>query len=640
VKLEQAILEIKRRLKITEVIGRSVRLKKRGTNWIGLCPFHAEKTPSFNVHEEEGYFKCFGCGAGGDVFTFLEKKTGQLFVDIVRGLAGECGLALEGDIQGAASTKENARYEQQTKLLGALQAFFSNSLFDGHGKEALHYLATERKLTAEQLRRYGFGFAGALDDEVLKFLAKTGVELRDAESLGLVRLHQQGAPSSVFKGRITIPIRSQSGEIMAFGGRVFRRSDERAKYINSRASDHYKKKAVFFGLFESLPLIKRGLPAVIVEGYFDAVAVLEVGFPSVAPCGTSLTSQQLNLLKRHTDRIILCFDQDRAGKTAFQKALMAALELGFLVQVVDLGQAKDPDELRRQFGAEQLRKCIVEAKDAVEKLINRIQALASAGLKERIRGIRFLLPFLGAHPSHLVRKQYFRMAARALGEDEKSLEAEYELLKKPKKKNEVPVKSAPAVRESELPRSVTPVRHQGMSARHHMLFCGVLKDPRLIDRLDPELLADLPVLLKNLFLQLTDLLSKNKELTPHLLATQLYLPNEPTFFSAFVSAAKAAETLDYYDAERMVNGYIALEKARKEKAMLQETHEKMRRLSMEGEYAQAKALLIEQTESLKQKSPQPKAPEQPSKAISLLAPTTTRDYTVATDLPEDDGGWF
>lgn len=642
-KLEQATSEIKRRLKITEVIGRSVRLKKRGANWIGLCPFHREKTPSFNVHEDEGYFKCFGCGAGGDIFTFLEKKTGQLFIDVLRQLAAECGVTLDDGVNGPAVSPDELKHTQKKKkLLNDVQRFFAEGLFaPGAGKEALDYLLGPRKLSIEQVKRYGFGFAGTRDDDVLKHLAKTGAELGDADSLGIVRLQENGPPVSVFKGRITIPIRSQNGEVVAFGGRIFRPGDERAKYINSRANDLYQKKAVFFGLFESLPLLRQGLPGVIVEGYFDAVAVLESGFPALAPCGTALTREQLTLLKRYTERLVLCFDKDSAGRAAFLKSLLMALELGFLLQSVNLGQAKDPDDLRQRAGGERLKQCISDAKDAVEVLIHRVAELASAGLKERIRGIRFLLPFLGAHPSPLVKNQYFRMAALSLKEDEKALIREYEQLKAAPKKGAPRVLDAPIAGRPTAPslKSETP-KSRPLSLSHNMLLTAVLRTPHLINQLTPELLNALPGTLSSLFFQLAALLAKNVELTVQTLADQLYLPNDPVFISTFVHAAKAAEKLNYQEAEQMVNGYVAIENKKKEKAELLHAQEKMQRLSKDGEFAKAKALLMSQTESLRQKRPKAKEVEHSAKAISLLAPPTTRDYTMPTDLPEDDGGWL
>lgn len=173
-----------------------------------------------------------------------------------------------------------------------------------------------------------------------------------------------------------------------------------------------------------------------------------------------------------------------------------------------------------------------------------------------------------------------------------------------------------------------------------MLLCAILKNPRLIERLEAEYLTALPDALRGLFFQLTALLAEHTELTPHTLSSRLFLPNDPMFLTAFVAAAKAAEKLEYIEAERMVDGYVDLEKRKKENAMLLKAQDTMQRLSRAGEFGQAKALLLSQTESLRLRRPRTKEVEQRSKATSLLAPPTTPDYTVPTDLPEDDGGWL
>ncbi|MEI6790098.1 MAG: CHC2 zinc finger domain-containing protein, partial [Myxococcaceae bacterium] len=376
-KLEEAIIEIKRRTDLVRVIGQTVKLKKHGSNYQGLCPFHSEKTPSFNVKADKGYFKCFGCGASGDVFSFLEKQSGQLFMDIVKRLAGELGVELDHAYQPKVS---NALFE----TLLETQSQFKKQL----SGEALAYLTQKRRYPKEIIEARGLGFGG------------TG---------------------PLFYGRIKIPIYNHRGQLVAFGGRIFGPGErDRPKYVNSPASEIYEKSQVLYGLYESLSLIRQQKRVFLVEGYFDVIALLALGIPAVAPCGTSLTEAHVELLKKYTQEITLCFDQDSAGKAAHQKALMLFLSKGFQVRAVNLTE-KDPDSFWQQAQGELLVNLCNEARDAVEVRIEQALQEGLGGVHERIQALQVLLPFLSAYPDPLVNRQYVRLAARILKEDESLL---------------------------------------------------------------------------------------------------------------------------------------------------------------------------------------------------------------------------
>ncbi len=374
-KLEDAIQEIKRRTDLAQVIGQTVKLTRHGSHYVGLCPFHSEKSPSFNVTPSKGFFKCFGCGAGGDVFTFLEKTTGQLFMDIVKRLAADLNIEIDQSFKPRVAPKV---FEQ----IAGSQAAYKRGLTDA----SWAYLTKERKYTPELIERMGLGFGG----------------------------DQPG----LFQGRITIPIKDHRGQVVGFGGRWLGECPPgKPKYVNSQASEAYDKSRILYGLFDSLPLIKKQDRVVLVEGYFDVMALLAVGVPAVAPCGTSLTESHVELIQKYTQKVVLCFDQDAAGQKAHEKALMLFLSHGFQVQTVQLAE-KDPDSLWQQGRQRELEALFEKPADAIEARIHKALADSVGGVQQRIAALQALLPFLSAHPNPLVNRQYVRLAAKLLTEDE------------------------------------------------------------------------------------------------------------------------------------------------------------------------------------------------------------------------------
>lgn len=417
-KLEDAIVEIKRRADIGQVIGQHMVLKKNGSSLIGLCPFHDEKTPSFNVRSDRGYFKCFGCGAAGDVFEFIQKKTGQLFMDVVRQMASQMSIEIDPLPGHELNTHKQEERERLHAALEAAHEFFRMSLTNYRGENSpLAYVVSERKLTPDRIARLGIGYGG---EDLANFLSKRKVSIEDAMAVGLLREGTYG-PYAFFSHRIIIPIRDTRGKLVGFGGRAFEASsNSNAKYINSPSSPLYDKSRILYGLFESLALIKKAKPLVLVEGYFDALALHDIEIGAVAPCGTSLTESHIEILGRYTRHVVLCMDQDKAGRQAQDKALLMLLRAGFQVRAARM-QEKDPDVLWRQGRKDELQKIIEKAPDAVEEKITRLASLNFSGVAERIQTISTLLPFLCSSPSGLVNRQYIRLTAQLFKEDESVL---------------------------------------------------------------------------------------------------------------------------------------------------------------------------------------------------------------------------
>ncbi len=436
---EDVIAEIKRRADIGAVVGRSVKLTKRGRNLVGLCPFHSEKSPSFNVRPDEGFFYCFGCRAAGDVVEFLVKSTGRGFLDVLSELAAETGVALP---EVELSPAESAALKERKRLLRVCelaQVFFRTRLQSDEGRTARAYLADVRRLDDKAIDDFGLGFGGQGDHGLREFLGTHGVAVDDGVAAGVLGRGERGA-YDFFRQRITIPIRNPRGDVVSFGGRIFGgAADPRVlpdgstrtppKYLNGPQSAVYDKGNTLYGLFEAQPALKQGKPAVLVEGYFDAIAVHRAGLSTaVAPCGTSLTPRHVDELKRRVGeagRVIVALDADRAGQEAAAKAMLMLLAADVDAGFVALPD-KDPDQLVQAGRADELKGLLLGAPSALDHLVARAQEKATGSVQARVAAVDGLLPFLAAPARELVRKGAIRAAARALGEDALVLEREVE----------------------------------------------------------------------------------------------------------------------------------------------------------------------------------------------------------------------
>ena len=428
---EEVINEIKQRADIGAVIGRSVKLKKQGRNYIGLCPFHTEKSPSFNVRPDEGFFYCFGCRAAGDVVEFLVRSTGRGFLDIITDLAAETGVPIP---QSTLSEQESQVQKDRKRILKVCelaQVFFRTRLTNDEGRAARAYLADTRKLDDDAINTFGLGFGGAGDKGLREFLTGQGYSLDDGVRAGVLGRGERGE-YDFHRQRITIPIRNTRGEVVSFGGRIFGTAAEPwrtadgslrtpPKYLNGPQSPVYDKGSMLYGLYEAQPALKAGKPAVLVEGYFDAIAVHRAGLATaVAPCGTSLTQRHVDEIKKRVGeggRTIVCLDADRAGQEAAAKAILMLLVSDLDAAFVVLPE-KDPDQLVQEGRLDELRGLLLGAPGALEHLIDRAREKASGSIQARVAAIDALLPFLAAPARELVRREAIKAAAKAFSEDE------------------------------------------------------------------------------------------------------------------------------------------------------------------------------------------------------------------------------
>src|SRR5450432_2610625 len=344
---------VKQQADIVRVIGEYVRLKKSGQNFTGLCPFHAEKSPSFAVHPVKQIYHCFGCGVGGDVFKFVMEVDKVAFPEAIRIVAEKCGIAIPRPRE--RSPEERKENQQRTVLVEMhreAQTFFVQQLGGTmEGKAARAYLE-DRGLDKDAIARFGIGYAPSGGDGLLRFLKGKYREPQLIES-GLISREQSGGTRMYdrFRRRITFPIANDGGKIVAFGARAL--GDDQPKYLNSPETPIYSKSNLLYHLDRAKEALRRADFAVLVEGYMDAIAVARAGISNVvASCGTSLAEPQIKLLSRFTKRVIVNYDPDTAGQTATERSISLLLEQDFEVRVLALPGNADPDKFIRAQGAE------------------------------------------------------------------------------------------------------------------------------------------------------------------------------------------------------------------------------------------------------------------------------------------------
>jgi DNA primase len=418
---------VKQQADIVRVIGEYVRLKKSGQNFTGLCPFHGEKTPSFAVHPVKQIFHCFGCGKGGDVFSFVMEMEKCPFPEAVRIVAEKCGIALpQPKERSPEERKENQQRAVLIEMHREAQTFFTKQLeTTGEGRAARAYLE-DRGLDKDAIARFGIGYAPSGGDALLRHLKQKYPDKLLAES-GLVSKDQSNARLfDRFRRRITFPIANESGKIVAFGCRAL--GDDQPKYLNSPETPIYSKSNVLYHLDRAKDALRRQDFAVLVEGYMDAIAVARAGISNVvASCGTSLAEPQIRLLGRFTKRVIVNYDPDAAGQAATERSVSLLLENDFEVKVLALpaiGDKKaDPDLYIREKGAEAYLKALKESPPYVDYLIGRARQMDLTSGEGKLKALNYLLPYVQKIPNALLRSEWATRISQQLRIDEPVLRA-------------------------------------------------------------------------------------------------------------------------------------------------------------------------------------------------------------------------
>jgi DNA primase len=411
--------EVRDRTNIVEVVKRHVELKRAGTaNWRGLCPFHAEKTPSFYVHESRQFFHCFGCGEKGDVLSFVMKIEQCPFPEALRSLARDAGVDLPERPQSAAERRAREEEESERELMlraveGAV-AFFEAQLQTQAGAAARTYISS-RGISDEVAGRFRVGYApggwGALEKHLQSLKIPTAI----AETLGLLGVNDRGR-YDFFRDRIMLPVIDRQKRAVGFSSRLLDPEAKDRKYVNSPDSPLFHKKKELYGMAAAADAIRRSREAIVVEGNFDVMALHEAGIDNaVAPMGTALTPEQIGMLGRMADRVVVVFDGDDAGVRAARKAVPLFVEADVDGRVARMPRGLDPDEFVRKEGADAFRRLTVNGKPAVEHFIDDLARGAEATIPGRMSALEEAAPILARVRNVTARELYGSRLASALG---------------------------------------------------------------------------------------------------------------------------------------------------------------------------------------------------------------------------------
>ncbi len=422
---DDKVAEIRERTDLVALVKDHVELKRSGSSYRGLCPFHSEKTPSFYVHPDRGFFHCFGCQASGDAIAFVMRLEGLSFVEALRTLAERSGVEIsevDGEAERAAR-KARAYHERMLAVVEAAAGFFLKMRQEHRLSEMARAELSNRNISEETASRFRLGYAPHGWDELALFLRERGFSPIDCEKVGLL-VPRKSADGHYdrFRHRLMFPIADVHGRIVAFSGRALTPlpGDERpgtdppAKYVNSPESPLYHKGDVLFGLHEARVELRRREYAILCEGNFDVLALSQAGFANVvAPLGTAFTAAQAKLLRRYVPTVVLIFDADNAGRKAVRAAQPLLAAAGLSAKVVTLPAGDDPDSFLRTRGPEVLERLIESAPGLIEHLIETAAFEAGADARGKAEAIEALGPVLASVDSPIEARVYVERVAQA-----------------------------------------------------------------------------------------------------------------------------------------------------------------------------------------------------------------------------------
>ena len=467
---------------IEDVVGQHVTLKRSGSNMFGLCPFHGEKTASFSVAPDKGIYYCFGCHKGGGAINFVMELEGLSYPDAVRSLAKRVGMEVPEDEQ------YQSKYRQQERLWALHKEaarFFHSQLYAPVGAEALNY-ALGRGMSKYILTTFGVGFAPDTWDSLVKALRSKGYTDQELRDSGLVTVSQKnGNLFDRFRGRLMFPIIDVRGNIIAFGGRIVKNDKEAAKYLNSPETLIFNKRKNLFGL--NLAKKTKQDYMILVEGNIDVVALHQYGFDNaVASLGTSLTEEQVVLLSRYTEQVVLIYDGDEAGQRATQRAIPILEKAGIRVKVLQLRDAKDPDEFLKKFGADRFKLLLEGSANRVEYQLSTIAKKFDLREDEqRIRYIQEAADLISSLGSAVQREVYGTRAAEAasISYDAMKLEINKAFKRRMAKERKRQEKIDLAPAQAMQPKSRT-IRYDNMrsAVAEETVLAMVMRDPALMEQ--------------------------------------------------------------------------------------------------------------------------------------------------------------
>lgn len=416
---DEILEEVRQTNDIVDIISQYVHLKRSGRNFFGLCPFHNEKSPSFSVSPDKQIFHCFGCGVGGNIFTFLTKIEGINFIEAVQSLAQRANIQLP-TLESNGDTEKEILKSKVYKVNEFTANYYHQNLYKPESKIAQEYIK-KRKLTNETLKSFQIGFSGKFD-ELYQELKKQGFEEEEILESGLVNKNDKGQYIDRYRNRLMFPICDARGKVIAFGGRVL--DDSKPKYINSPENVVYSKGRHLFGL----NVAKKGniKQLLIVEGYMDVISLHQRGITNVvASLGTALTQQQGWLLRRNSEKIILSFDSDEAGLMAKMRALDILQEMGCDIRILQIEGAKDPDEYVIKYGNARFNNLIEKALSIIEFKVKALkQNLNLENVNDKIKFLNEIAKLISKVDNTIEREVYIEKIAQEYGISKEAIYAE------------------------------------------------------------------------------------------------------------------------------------------------------------------------------------------------------------------------
>ena len=474
--------ELAARNPIEDVVGQYVSLRRSGSNLFGLCPFHGEKTASFSVAPDKGIYYCFGCHKGGSAVNFMMEIEGLSYPDAVRALAKRAGMEVPEDEQ------YQSRYRQQERLWALHKEaarFFHQKLLEPQGANALNY-ALGRGMPKSTIINFGIGYAPDSWTDLTDALRKKGYTEEELKESGLVMVSQKnGRLFDRFRDRLMFPIIDVRGNVIGFGGRIMKKDDNAAKYLNSPETLIFNKRKNLFGL--NIAKKTKLDYMILVEGYMDAIALHQYGFDcAVASLGTSLTEEHAVLLSRYTENVVLIYDGDQAGQRAAQRAIPMLEKAGLSIKVLTLKDAKDPDEYLKKFGADKFKNLLNESSNRVEYQLNAIRKKYDLNAdEERVKFIAEAAEFVSTLGNAVQREIYGTRAAETAGISYEAMKIEvgkaYKRRLARERKKQERISLAPAAALQPKSRSIRYENMKSAMAEENVIALA-LRSPALLDQ--------------------------------------------------------------------------------------------------------------------------------------------------------------
>ncbi len=532
---EEFLGELRNRCDIVSVISKYVELKKSSSSFVGLCPFHNEKTPSFHVNPAKQFFYCFGCHTGGDVITFIMKAENLSYAEAVNFLAESVGLHVP---KSTALDSEIGMLRKKILEMNRVAArYFHNTLMSEQSGHAVEYIQ-KRALLPSTVVRFGIGYAPDSWDSLTKYMTAQGYSKEDLKASGLVSVTERGMFDR-FRNRLMFPIIDYRNNVIGFGGRTL--ADDPAKYLNTSENIVFRKGENLYAL--NYARTNKIGALILVEGYMDVISLHQAGFnAAVATLGTALTPSQARLMKRYTDKVIICYDSDAAGKNATRRAIEILNGVDLDVKVVTVTGGKDPDEFIKAYGADRFRELLDGSSNDIEYKLNEIAFKYNMQIdSEKAACVKESLGVLAGIKSRVEREVYIDKLARETGLTKDSLTAELETYirrrVREEKKNEE--KKAYSMLNGERNRNVNPEAKKNPAAARaeEDVISLLLNFPQKLDKIEKVISPDdfVTDFNKRVFVALCDKLKQNPSCEPQLVLSELFEPDEVGVLIGYIS---------------------------------------------------------------------------------------------------------